>query len=83
VIFTGELPVKSLRFPGLSDETVGPHALIYGLGDDAVFAIDPADHSAKIIARHPSLENAMGFYVTQDRVLYYGSGSHLMRSKLP
>lgn len=82
VVFTGALPVKSLRFPELSDEPAGPRGLIYGVGDDAVFAIDPADHSAKIIARDASLKRAFGFLVTQDETLYYGCGSRLMRCKL-
>jgi outer membrane protein assembly factor BamB len=81
-VFTGDLPVKSLRFPELSDEPAGPRGLIYGVGDDAVFAIDPADHSAKIIARDNSLKRAFGFFVTQDETLYYGCGSRLMRCKL-
>ncbi len=82
VVFTGALPVKSLRFPELSDEPAGPKGLIYGVGDDAVFAIDPADHSAKIVARDDSLKRAFGFFVTQDETLYYGCGSRLMRCKL-
>ncbi|MBI5687207.1 MAG: hypothetical protein HZC54_19210 [Verrucomicrobia bacterium] len=82
VVFTGTLPVKSIRFPELSDEPTGPRGLIYGVGDDAVFAIDSADHSAKIIARDDSLRRAFGFCVTQDETLYYGCGSRLMRCKL-
>ncbi|MFA7006496.1 MAG: hypothetical protein WC429_20810, partial [Verrucomicrobiia bacterium] len=57
-VFTGALPVKSLRFHELSDEPAGPRGLIYGVGDDAVFAIDPTDHSAKIVARDASLKRA-------------------------
>jgi outer membrane protein assembly factor BamB len=82
VLFTGALPVKSLRFPELSDAPAGPRGLIYGVGDDAVFAIDPADHSAKIVARDVSLKRAFGFCVTPDETLYYGCGSRLMRCKL-
>jgi outer membrane protein assembly factor BamB len=82
VVFTGALPVKSLHFPELSDEPAGPRGLIYGLGDDAVFAIDPADHSAKVVARDVSLKRAFGFCVTQDETLYYGCGSRLMRCRL-
>lgn len=81
-VFTGPLPVKGLRFPELSDEPAGPRGLIYGIGDDAVFAIDPADHVARIIARDKSLGRAMGFFVTPDETLYYGSGSRLMRARL-
>jgi len=32
VVFTGALPVKSLHFPELNDEPVGPQGLIYRLG---------------------------------------------------
>ncbi|MCX6898718.1 MAG: hypothetical protein NT105_08470 [Verrucomicrobia bacterium] len=82
VVFTSALPVKSLRFPELSDEPADPRGLIYGVGDDAVFAIDPADHSAKIVVRDKSLSHAFGFFVTQDETLYYGCGSRLMRCRL-
>lgn len=81
-VFTGELPVKGLRFPELSDEPAGPRGLIYGVGDDAVFAIDPTDHVARIIARDKSLARAMGFFVTPEQTLYYGAGSRLMRVRL-
>ena len=88
-IFTGSLPVKRLHFPGLNDEPVGPLGLIYGLGDDAVFAIAPADHSARVVARDPSISGsgagawgASGFFVTLEGVLYYGSGATLMRCRL-
>jgi hypothetical protein len=61
---------------------VGARGLICGLGDDTVFAIDPADHSARIIARHKTLEKAFGYFITAEGVLYYGSESHLMRCRL-
>jgi hypothetical protein len=79
---TGDLPVQSLRFPELADQPVGPKGLIYGLGDDAVYAIDPADSSVQVIARHPSLKGAHGFYVSSEGILYYGSGPTLWRCKL-
>lgn len=82
VVFTGRLPVTSVRFPGLNDDSVGSRGLMVGLGDDAVFAIDPADNRAKVLARHQSLTRAHGFYITDDGVLYYGSGATLMRCKL-
>ncbi|MDH7570156.1 MAG: hypothetical protein QHJ73_11290, partial [Armatimonadota bacterium] len=82
VLYTGTLPVTQARFPGLSDYPVGPKGLIYGVGDDAVFAIDPADHSARVVARDASLKNAHGFLVTSDGTLYYGSGARLMRCRL-
>lgn len=83
VVKTGDLPVQSLAFPYLSDEPVGARGLIYGVGDDAVFALNPADHSATVVGRHPSLKGAHGFMVTTDGVLYYGSGPELWRCKLP
>jgi hypothetical protein len=82
VLFTGDLPVKTLRYPGVRGAPDGPRGLIHGIGDDAVFAIDPADHRARIVARHKSLETAFGYFVTGDGILYYGSGSHLMRCRM-
>lgn len=81
-VMTGELPGKAVHFPGLADCPVGEKGLIYGLADDVVFAIDPADHSVRVVARHESLKSAFGFYVTKDAVLYYGSGSELWRCEL-
>ena len=82
-VFTGELPVKTPHFPELADEPFGPRGLIYGLGDDAIFAINPADHTAKIIGRHPALKVAWGFCVAHDGMLYFGVQGHLMRCQLP
>lgn len=82
VVHVGELPVRAVAFPGLSDEPVGPRGLIYGVGEDAVFAIDPADHSARVVVRHASLRGVHGFFVSSDETLYYGRGSHLMRCRL-
>jgi outer membrane protein assembly factor BamB len=81
-VFTGPLPVKAMHFPDLADEPVGPGGLIYGLGDNAVFAINPVDRTARIVAQDPSLAKAFGFFVTPDEVLYYGSGAHLMHCRL-
>ncbi len=81
-LMTGELPGKAVHFPGLADYPAGEKDLIYGLVDDMVFAIDPADHSVRVVARHESLSKAFGFYVTKDAVLYYGSGSELWRCDL-
>lgn len=81
-VFTGDLPVKTIRWPQLSDYPAGPKGLIYGLGDDAVFAIDPKDHKATIIARHPSIQNAFGFLMTPEGTLYYGVHGNLMSCKL-
>jgi hypothetical protein len=66
----------------LHDEPVGEKGIVFGLGDDAVFAIDPADHSARIVARHESIARAHGFYITGEGDLYYGSGATLMRCRL-
>jgi outer membrane protein assembly factor BamB len=82
-VFTGVLPVKGLHFPELADEPFGPRGLIYGLAEDTIFAIDPADHSAKVVVRDPALKQAYGFCIAHDGMLYFGSGSHLMRCKLP
>jgi outer membrane protein assembly factor BamB len=82
-IFTGALPIKTLHFPDLADEPFGPRGLIYGLGDDAIFALDPADHQARIVARDAKLKSAYGFCIAHDGMLYFGSGSHLMRCPLP
>jgi len=82
VVFTSDLPVKRLHFPELHGEPVGERGLICGLGDDAVFAIDPADNSVRIIARHQSLSRAHGFCITRGGDLYYGSGATLMRYRL-
>ncbi|NUQ65365.1 MAG: hypothetical protein HUU20_23100, partial [Pirellulales bacterium] len=49
------MPVKDVHFPELHDEPVGRRGLLVGLGDDAVFTIDPADNRAQILARHRSL----------------------------
>jgi hypothetical protein len=56
--------------------------LIYGLGDDAIFVIDPENRQARVIARHPSIEDAFGMMVTKDGIMYYGSKAHLWRVDL-
>jgi hypothetical protein len=61
---------------------VGPDGLIVGVVDDAVWAIDPADHSSRVLARHDSIAGAHGFMVTEDGVLYYGSHTHVWRCDL-
>ncbi len=81
VIHRGELPV-GVGSLGLAHEPAGPDGLIYGMGDGAIFAIDPADHSVQVVAKHPSLERGHGFYAATDGTLYYGSGSHLWRAIL-
>jgi len=81
-VFVGDLPGSRVHFPGLNDAPVGPRGLIYGLVDDAVVAIDPADHSVSVVAEHESIGRAHGFFVTEAGVLYYGSGSELWRCDL-
>lgn len=88
VTFVGDLPVKHLRFPHLNREPVGPKGWIIGLGDDAVYCIDPSDNSTRILARHPAIgspgsRGAHGFFVTEEGVLYFGSEATLMRCPLP
>ncbi|MBI5802632.1 MAG: hypothetical protein HZA92_18155, partial [Verrucomicrobia bacterium] len=82
-VFAGTLPVKTLRFPELADEPSGPRGLIYGLGDEAIIAIDPADHSVKVVGQNPALKSAWGFCVALDGQLYFGALGHLMRCQLP
>jgi outer membrane protein assembly factor BamB len=83
-VFTGRLPSAS---PGvlLADKPVGPAGLIYGVsrGDGSIFAIDPADHSLKVLTKDPSLIKTHAISVTMDGVLYYTHGASLMRCKLP
>jgi hypothetical protein len=76
-LMVGDLPATRVAFPGLHDEPVG--GLIYGIAGDTLFAIDPADHSARVVAQHESLARAHGFMVTEENVLYYGSGPWLWK----
>jgi len=81
-VFVGEVPVTGAKFPGLHQEPVGEKGLIYGLIEDAIVAIDPADNSFNIMARHESIKRAHGFMITGDGVLYYGCGPKLWRCRL-
>jgi hypothetical protein len=81
VVHVGDLPGVARQFPGMYREPVGPKGLIYGFADDALFAIDPSDHGIEQLARHPTIEDARGPYVTQDGTVYYGSGATLMRCR--
>jgi len=81
-LFTGTLPVSEVRHPGLFPRCMGPGNLIYGIGDDALFAIDPSDNSARIIARDASFKTGLGLFITDTGHVYYGSGYKLMRYKL-
>jgi hypothetical protein len=83
VVATGDLPVKSVRFPDLNDKPVGPAGLIYGLGDDALFALDPRDNACRVVGRHPAIATARGFLVTDDGMLYFGSGATLWKCPVP
>ncbi len=81
-VFVGQVPGERSHFPSLHERPVGPEGLIIGLVDDAIWAIDPADHSARVLARHDSIAHAHGFMVTDEGVLYYGSQAHLWRCRL-
>lgn len=82
-VHVGTLPSGGVRFPGLHPAPIGPDGLIYGIARGAIIAIDPRDNSASVIAEHESLRSGHGLYVTDDKVLYYGSGANLMRYQLP
>ena len=82
MVHVAEMPfIGDLGKPALADKASGPEKLIYGIGGGGVFVIDPKDHAMRVVAKHPSLEEARGIYVTQDGTLYYGSGSKLWRMK--
>ena len=81
-LHTAKLPVKRTHIHYLADEPSGPDGLVYGRGEDAIFAINLSDYSARIIARHPSIRKQYGMYATKDGVLYYGVGSHMWRVNL-
>jgi outer membrane protein assembly factor BamB len=84
VVFTSALP-EAKRTPLLADAPVGEAGLIYGVNRDngAIFAINPADHSLKIIGQDKTLQNTHSISVTRSGVLYYTDGATLMRCKLP
>ncbi|MFI4873728.1 MAG: hypothetical protein ACIALR_00200 [Blastopirellula sp. JB062] len=82
-VHVADLPTGRVRFPGLHTQAIGPDGLIYGIAGGAIIAIDPRDHSASVIAKHKSLRSGHGLFVTDDKVLYYGSGANLMRYQLP
>ncbi len=83
-VFTGQLPSASLGVL-LADEPVGDGGLIYGVNreDGSVFAINPADHSVKVLTKDESLVRTHAIYVSRDSYLYYTDGASLMRCKLP
>ncbi len=81
-VFAGQLPVASTYFPQLADRPIGPDGLIYGMGGGAVFAINPADHSAEIVVRDEAIEGVHGFNVMADGTLYFGAEATLWRVRL-
>lgn len=81
-VFVGKLPGQRLHFPALHKQPVGPEGLIVGFVDDAIFAIAPADHSVRVLARHDSVAGAQGLTVSSDGYLYYGSDTELWRVRL-
>lgn len=70
------------HFPYLHDRPVGPQGLLIGLASDAIFGIDPADNSLTVLARDKSVAGALGFWVTDEGQVYYGSGATLWRCDL-
>lgn len=84
VVFTGVLP-EGKRAPLLADEPVGDAGLIYGVNRDSgeVFAINPADHSLKIIGQDKNLQGLYALTITKSGVLYFTNGATLLRCKLP
>jgi len=76
------MPLRRSWFPYLHDAQVGPKKLLVGLADDAIFGIDPADNSVTILAQDKSVFGALGFWVTDDGMVYYGSGATLWRCSL-
>ncbi len=79
VVHTGTLPVSTVNHLGFMNQPAGPDRLIYGLGNNAVFAINPVDHSVKVIGRHASVIGSHGIHVTENGSVYYGSGSFLWK----
>lgn len=82
-IFTGKIAGDSASIL-LADEPVGANGLIYGVEREtgSIFAINPADHSLKILTKDKSLVRTHAIYVTADGVLYYTDGASLMRCRL-
>lgn len=79
VVEIKSLPVEKMNKRGMSDRPTGPEGLILFIGGDTVYAIDPADNSIREMASHPSVEGARGIFVTDEGMVYYGSGSHMWR----
>ena len=81
-VMAEKMPLRRSWYPHLQDNPVGPKGLIVGLADDAIFAIDPADNSLSILAQDKSLFGTLGFWVTDEGVVYYGSGATLWKCDL-
>ncbi|MFP3903059.1 MAG: hypothetical protein ACLFWB_02335 [Armatimonadota bacterium] len=81
-VFIGNLPEGELHFPRLCDGSVGPDGGIYTMIGDGIYRIDPDDHGISLIGRHEAINDAHGFYVSEDGMLYFGSGTHLWRCRL-
>ncbi len=82
-VLVAPLPNGGVRFPGLYPKPIGPDGLIYGIARGTIIAIDPRDNSISVIADHESLRAGHGLFITDDKILYYGSGASLMRYRLP
>jgi hypothetical protein len=79
---TLELPVKRIWWRGFADRP-GPDGRLLGFFEGGVFAVDPKDNSAKVIAEHPSLDFIYGdIYLTERGVLYYSRHDELWRVNL-
>lgn len=81
IVKVAELPVKELRQFALTSATSGDDNRIYGLGDDALFAIDLITREAQVLARHHSIKAAHGISVAENGDVYYGSGTYLWRAR--
>ena len=88
---TGNLPVPSNNLTSLlAPEPTGPDGLIVGLLRGRVFAIDPADHSVRVLAEHESIlrdehvqkHTTLSIWASPEGMLYYGSGHELWRVDL-
>lgn len=91
VVHVGELPLPDKNLTVLlAPEPTGPEGLIVGLLRGRVFAIDPRDHSVRVLAEHPSIlrdehvteHTTLAIWASPEGVLYYGAGPELWRVNL-